>query len=118
MKEKNEVRVVNDQIGAPTYAGDLAAAIMTIIDSGRWIPGIYHYSNKGRISWFQFALAIKAQSHSTCSLKPISTAEFPTAARRPRFSLLDTSDLEKIYGIHPPDWEESLRKCLEELAKQ
>lgn len=115
MKERTSLNVVNDQIGAPTYAADLAAAILQIIDGGKWEAGIYHYSNQGRISWYNFAVAIKAHSNLTCEVNPIPSAQFPTPARRPSFSLLNTTKIQTTYGLHIPQWEESLQRCLHQL---
>lgn len=115
MKEKDSVNVVNDQFGSPTYAGDLAKAIMAIVHSGKWLPGIYHYCNAGAISWYDFALAIKELSGSSCQVHPITTEQYPTPAKRPAYSVLDTSKIRSDYGIIPPPWKESLRTCMEKL---
>ena len=117
MKERKELNVVNDQIGAPTYAADLAKAIMTIIKSNKWQPGIYHYSDSGKISWYDFAVAIKELTGSECKLNPIPTSQYPTPAKRPAFSLLDTSKIRNAYGINIPDWKTSLTKCLDHLKQ-
>ena len=113
MKERPEIKVVNDQIGAPTYAADLASAIMQVI--GNWHAGIYHYSNQGRISWYDFALAIKELSGSNCIVHPIPSSEFPTPAKRPSFSLLDTQKIRTTFGIDIPAWKDSLQRCLKKL---
>ena len=115
MGEKESISVVNDQVGSPTYAADLAAAIMEIITSGKWEPGIYNYSNSGVISWFDFANEIKTLLHSTCKILPISTAQFPTPAKRPAYSVLDKSKIKKVYNITTRDWKESLMKCMSKL---
>jgi len=117
MKERKELNVVNDQVGAPTYAADLAKAIMTIIKSNKWEPGIYHFSNKGRISWYDFAVEIKELTGSECKLNPIPTSQYPTPAKRPAFSLLDTNKIQRVYGIDIPDWKMSLKKCLDHLKQ-
>jgi dTDP-4-dehydrorhamnose reductase len=116
MKEKEFVRVVNDQIGAPTYAPDLAKAILDIIVSGKWVPGIYHFSNSGRISWYDFAVAIQQQIGSTCRVEPIPTSEYPTPAKRPSYSLLSTEKIRSVYGIVPRSWEDALKECLAKLG--
>lgn len=121
MKERSSINIVNDQIGAPTYAGDLAKAILTIITSDDWIPGVFHYSNSGKISRFDFALAIRELTNGTCSLNPIPSAQYPTPAERPAFSLLDTTKIQATYNINPPFWKDSLKQCLkriEELASR
>lgn len=112
MKEKEEINVVNDQFGSPTYAADLAMMILEIIASGKWEPGIYHYSNKGVINWYSFALAIKELSGSTCIINQVTTREYPTLAKRPVYSALDISKIQKVFGIKPKNWEECLATCL------
>ena len=115
MGEKESLGIVSDQVGSPTYAADLAEAIMEIIRSGKWEPGIYNYSNSGVISWFEFASEIKKQLHSTCEVKPISTAQFPTPAKRPSYSVLDKTKIQSVYHISTRDWKESLQKCIGKL---
>ena len=129
MKERPEINVVSDQVGAPTYAGDLAEAIMAMVDGGnresgtgnnspsdvKWVPGIYHYSNQGRISWYDFAVAIKELSGSACNVNPIPTTQYPTPAKRPAFSLLDTHKIQDTYHLTIPDWKDSLQRCLQSL---
>ena len=116
LKEKNEIGVVSDQLGSPTYAADLALAILQMIGKG-WYPGIYHYCNEGIISWYEFALAIKDISKSSCTIKAISTDQYPTAAKRPSFSALDCSRIKKVYNIQSPSWRESLAACMEILTQ-
>jgi dTDP-4-dehydrorhamnose reductase len=118
MKERESIRVVDDQIGSPTYAGDLARVILKIISSGKFLPGIYHYSNEGRVSWFEFAEAIKAMTHSHCQVHPIPSSQYPTPAQRPLFSLLDKSKIRDRYGIEIPGWKSSLEVCIRELMKK
>ena len=115
MEDRKELRVVNDQFGSPTYAADLAAAIMQIINSKRWIPGIYHYCNSGVISWYEFAVAIRDLSGLDCQIHPIPSSEYPTPAKRPFYSVLDTSKIQSDYGILPKNWRESLQQCLKKL---
>lgn len=112
MKEKGSIRVVDDQIGSPTYAADLADTILQIIAAPAFIPGIYHYSNSGEISWYQFALAIKELTDSPCRVDPLPTAQYPTPARRPHYSLMDKTLIRQTYGIKIPDWKDSLRRCI------
>ncbi len=116
MKEKESLRVVNDQIGSPTYAPDLAKAILDIIVSGKWVPGIYHFSNAGRISWYDFAVAIQQHIRSACRVEPIPTSEYPTPAKRPAYSLLSTEKIRSVYGIVPRSWKEALKECLAKLV--
>ncbi|PWT72366.1 MAG: dTDP-4-dehydrorhamnose reductase [Bacteroidetes bacterium] len=118
MKEREMVKVVDDQIGSPTYAADLARVIMKVIKAENFIPGIFHYSNEGRISWYEFAIAIKRLVRSDCKVEPIRSSEYPTPARRPNYSLLDKTRISTVYGIHIPDWKDSLSLCIEELRKR
>lgn len=112
MKEKSSINVVNDQKGSPTYAADLAKALIEIIKYGNWIPGLYNYSNHGIITWFDFALAIKEITASSCDIVPISASEYITAAKRPEYSVLDTQKIRSIFNIFIPEWKESLSKCI------
>ncbi|HEY4209238.1 MAG TPA: dTDP-4-dehydrorhamnose reductase [Puia sp.] len=116
MKEKPSLTVIEDQVGSPTYAADLAAVILHIVSSTSWAPGIYHYSNEGRISWYEFALAIKEITGSACPVSPILTSQYPTAAKRPHYSLLDKSKIKSTYGIEVPDWRKSLHTCIRRLS--
>lgn len=110
-----ELGVVFDQVGTPTYARDLARTIHHIIQVGI-IPGIYHYANEGVCSWYDFTHAIFALSGiTTCTLRPLHTAEYPTPAARPHYSVLDKSKIKHTYGIEVPHWFDSLRECLELL---
>jgi len=115
MGERPAISVVNDQIGSPTYAADLAAAILHIVTGSKWLPGIYNYSNEGAISWYDFALAIRALTGSSCQVNPIPSANFPTPARRPHYSLLDKTLIRKTYGLSIPDWHDSLDVCISRL---
>ena len=114
-KEKPELGVIFDQIGTPTYARDLAVAIMTAINKGI-VPGVYHFSNEGVISWYDFTKAIhRIAGITTCHVKPLHTAEYPTPAHRPHYSVLDKTKIKTTYGIEIPYWEESLKDCIERL---
>ncbi|MBP5410239.1 MAG: dTDP-4-dehydrorhamnose reductase [Prevotella sp.] len=114
-KEKPELGVIFDQIGTPTYARDLAVVIMTIINKGI-IPGVYHFTNEGVISWYDFTKAIhRIAGIMTCHVRPLHTAEYPTPAHRPHYSVLDKTKIKKTYGIEIPYWEESLKDCIEKL---
>jgi dTDP-4-dehydrorhamnose reductase len=112
MREKESIQVVSDQFGSPTYAADLAAAIMQIVSAPKWIPGIYHFSNKGRISWFDFAVEIKNLIGASCKVWPIATEQYPTPAKRPMYSVLDTTKIQETYHIETKEWKESLRICI------
>ena len=117
-QEKPELGVIFDQIGTPTYAGDLAAAIMAAINHGI-VPDIYHFSNEGVISWYDFTKAIhRIAGITSCHVKPLHTAEYPTPAARPHYSVLDKTKIKQTYGIEIPYWEESLEKCVAKLLAQ
>ena len=112
LHERETLGVVNDQIGSPTYAADLAQAMMDILESEKWIPGIFNYSNEGETSWYNFVLAIQEITEETCEVKGIPSSSYPTPAARPAFSLLDKSKIKEVYGVVVPGYKESLRKCL------
>jgi len=119
MKERATLNVVSDQIGRPTYAKDLAIATLKIIDEvngGKKIVGVYHYANKGVTSWFEFAQQIKKNAGLNCDVHPINTAQFPTPAKRPAYSVLDTQKIETVINIDIPSWEESLLACQKMLG--
>lgn len=112
MTERESIGVVNDQIGSPTYAADLAAVTMQIISGENHTPGIYHYSNDGIISWHDFALEIKALIGSKCIVNGIPTSAYPTPAKRSAYSAMDTSKIKNTFGIAIPFWKDSLKKCV------
>ena len=116
LQDKPQISVVQDQLGSPTFAADLANAILQIISSNNWIPGIYNYSNSGIISWYQFAQEIGKLVGSSTPIKGISTAEYPTPAKRPAWSVLDTSKIVSTYGVTIKNWKESLGQCIRELG--
>ncbi|GAB3427558.1 dTDP-4-dehydrorhamnose reductase [Niabella aquatica] len=116
MQSKPRISVVSDQYGTPTYAADLAAAIMQIIASGKWHPGIYHYTNEGKISWYEFALAIKEITGAASEVKAIPTSEYPTPAKRPAWSVLDKSKIREVYSIVIPGWRKSLEACISKIS--
>ncbi len=118
MKDRTELNVVGDQVGSPTYAADLAGAILQMISSiqnGHAHYGIYHYSNTGIISWADFAMAINEMAQFSCQVNPIPATSYPTPAKRPAYSVMDTSDLIKDYGLVLNDWKSSLQVCLQKL---
>lgn len=117
MKDRPSINVVNDQIGSPTYAADLALCILTII-LGKWQAGIYHYSNQGRISWYEFAEVIKEFTHSNCVVNPIPSSQYPTPVKRPAFSLLDTHKIRQTFDVEIPEWKDGLERCLQKLLTQ
>jgi len=117
MKERNSISVVNDQTGSPTYAGDLAEAIMQMLETHHFIPGIYHYSNEGETTWYSFAEEIKKRTGSGCIILPIPSSGFPTPAKRPTYSLMDKAKIKKDYGLFIPTWQSSLAICIDLLKK-
>ena len=120
MKERESLNVVSDQLGCPTYAADLAAAIMKIIESNsteKNIAGIYHYSNRGVTNWHEFAMAINELSGSNCVVNPIATSQYPTPAKRPQYSVMDTSKIQQTFNLQIPEWKESLKICIDKLLK-
>lgn len=115
MADKNSISVVNDQVGSPTYAADLADAILQIILYPEWKPGIYHFSNEGVITWFDFANAIKDIARTNTAIHPISTAEFPTPAKRPAYSFFNKQKIQDAFGINLKDWKASLASCIQRI---
>ncbi len=114
--ERSELGVVCDQIGTPTYALDLAEAIYTILTARQWVPGIYHFSDEGVCSWYDFTKTIhRIAGIKSCNVKPIATDDYPTLAARPPYSVLDKTRIKKTYGITIPHWEESLVDCINRL---
>jgi dTDP-4-dehydrorhamnose reductase len=114
-KEKPELGVIFDQIGTPTYARDLAVAIFAAIEQGI-VPGIYHFSNEGVISWYDFTKAIhRIAGITTCHVRPLHTSEYPTPANRPHYSVLDKTKIKQTYNLEVPYWEESLAECIAKL---
>ena len=114
-RERDKLGVVFDQVGTPTYAHDLAQAIMTAIEQGVK-PGIFHFSDEGVCSWYDFAKAIHRMAGiNRCQVSPLHTEEYPTPASRPHYSVLDKTKIKQTYGIVIPQWEESLQKCLERM---
>ena len=114
-RERDKLGVVFDQVGTPTYAHDLAQAIMTAIEQGVK-PGIFHFSDEGVCSWYDFAKAIHRMAGiNRCQVSPLHTEEYPTPASRPHYSVLDKTKIKQTYGIEVPYWEESLKECIEKL---
>ena len=112
MSEKAEIGVVADQFGSPTYARDLAVAVMQIISSNNITPGVYHYCNEGVISWHQFAGAIQELLHSNCKVNAIETNAYPTPAARPQYSALDCNKICETLSLTVIPWRASLRQCI------
>ena len=117
--ERDSLKVVFDQVGTPTYARDLASLIATIIDRGMLDrTGIYHFSNEGAISWYDFAKAICELCGNTCDIKPCHTGEYPTKAVRPHFSVFDKTKVKETFGIAIPYWKDSLKDCIDRLQQR
>lgn len=116
-QEKDQLGVIFDQIGTPTYARDLAAAIFAILQQGI-VPGTYHFSNEGVISWYDFTKAIhRIAGIRTCKVRPLHTEEYPTPAARPHYSVLDKTKIKETYHIEIPYWEDSLAECIQQLKQ-
>jgi dTDP-4-dehydrorhamnose reductase len=118
-KEKQELKVVYDQVGSPTYAADLAQVIILIlsdyIQNGKIKKGIYHYSNEGVCSWYDFAIEIFEIAKINCKVEPILTKDYPTPALRPAYSVLDKEKIKKTFNISIPHWKKSLEKCIQKI---
>ncbi|MBQ9201233.1 MAG: dTDP-4-dehydrorhamnose reductase [Bacteroidales bacterium] len=117
-KAGSALRVVNDQLGTPTYAADLAVALMTVIlsaEEGKYAPGIYHFTDEGSCTWYEFTREIHCQAGLSVQVTPVTTAEYPTAAVRPAYSILDKTKIKMTYGLTIPDWKDSLSQCLKRI---
>lgn len=115
---RSELKVVFDQVGTPTYASDLAKAIYDILEDGRFVgkEGIYHFSNEGVCSWYDFAKAIaEVAGHTGCNIQPCHSNEFPSKVVRPSYSVLDKTKIKETFGVQVPYWRDSLVKCIENL---
>ena len=124
-RERSEISVVSDQLGTPTYAKDLARSILTILQKEPQLRReqtsdhieIYHYSNEGSCSWYDFAKAIFKSANMKCKVKPISTEEYPTLAKRPHYSVLDKTKIKEVYGLNIPHWGDALELCIQNMLK-
>lgn len=115
-RTKDKLNVVVDQVGTPTYAWDLATAIKAIIDAPQWVPGVYHFSDEGAISWYDFTKAIhRLAGITTCTVDACMSDQFPAKAARPNYSVLDKTKIKATYGISIPYWEDSLKDCLKRI---
>ena len=116
-QEKEKLGVVFDQIGTPTYAADLAWAIFTVIETPAWHPGVYHFTNEGVCSWYDFTLAIHELAGITrCQVRPILSEEYQYKTPRPHYSVLDKSKFKKAFGVEIPHWREALIRCIKKLS--
>ena len=118
MKSKSELNVINDQVGSPTFAADLAEAILQIINANFWKPGIYHYTNFGKVSWFDFANDIKSIYGFNTSINSTSSQEYYVKTKRPKYSLLDNSKIINTFDINQMNYLDSLRKCIKILQNE
>ena len=115
-KERKELGVVFDQIGTPTYAADLAWAVFTVVEAPVWHPGIYHFTNEGVCSWYDFTIAILALANITeCQVRPILSEEYQYKTPRPHYSVLDKSKFKKTFGVAIPYWMDGLHRCMQKL---
>jgi dTDP-4-dehydrorhamnose reductase len=122
-QERSELRVVQDQVGTPTYAADLAKALLDIIekvvdDQCPFVPGVYHYSNEGVASWYDFACQIFRLKGISCQVEPVSSKEFPTAAPRPHYSVMSKEKIKTNYELSIPHWVSSLQTCLSRMEEE
>lgn len=118
MTDREEISVIADQIGSPTYARDLAQTILAIAHSDKWTKGIYHFSNEGEISWYDFAVAIRELRGLDCKINPIPTEQYPTPAKRPKYSLLDKTKIKNTFDAQVPEWKHSLSEMLVKLEEK
>lgn len=114
-KERDSLNVVYDQVGSPTYAADLAAAIMTIVNADKWVAGIYHFTNEGVCSWYDFTIAIHQLAGIQCDINPIRSEQYPTPTERPHYSVLDKQKIRDTYEVNVPHWYEALQRCIEKM---
>ena len=124
-RERPELAIVNDQTGSPTYAADVATTVARIVETVLDKPrdeawGTFHFASAGSTTWYGFAAEIfaraEAMGRQTPRLKPITTAQYPTPARRPAYSVLDTGRIAKVFGIAPPDWRDALGRCMARVS--
>jgi dTDP-4-dehydrorhamnose reductase len=120
MQEKQELNVVFDQTGTPTYAGDLAKVILDILQykaqhQDAVLGGVYHYSNEGVTSWYDFAVTIKEMTNATTAIYPVTSDKYKTAAKRPGYSVLNKEKIKSTFGITIPYWRDSLAQCLKNI---
>ena len=118
MQQKKQLNVINDQIGSPTYAADLAQVILNIINNNNWQPGIYNYTNKAKISWYDLANDIKVIYGFNTIINPVTTEEYPTKAKRPKYSLLDKTKIKNTFNITLIPYKDSLKKCIKILKNE
>ncbi len=118
MREREEIKVVNDQVGSPTYAASLAEAILTVLmafENGNRQYGVFHFSNAGVISWYDFALAIRDMAQLSCCVLPQPSSAYPTPAKRPFYSVMDTTAMQEIFSVKPVAWQTALQECINKI---
>ena len=118
MKSKSELKVINDQVGSPTYAGDLAKTVLDLITHKNWIPGIYHFTNLGKVSWFDFANDIKSIYGFNTVINSMPSQEYSIKIKRPKYSLLDNSKIKNTFDIIQMNYLDSLNKCIKILQNE
>ena len=112
--EREQLNVVFDQVGTPTYAADLAALIVHVLETGKYRQhqGIYHFSNEGVCSWYDFAKEIVAITGANCKVNPVTTEEYPSKVKRPAYSILDKTKIKETFNLEIRDWREALKSCM------
>lgn len=113
--ERENLRVVYDQVGSPTYALDLARAIMKIVETDKWVPGVYHFTNEGVCSWYDFTVAIHGLAGIECDVEPVRSEQYLTPTERPHYSVLDKQKIKETYGVAVPHWHDGLQRCLKNM---
>jgi len=113
--ERDVLNVIFDQVGTPTYAADLAQAILQMLSAKDFVPGVYHYSNEGVCSWYDFTINIHRLAGVNCRVNPIETKDYPTRTPRPHYSVLNKAKIKSVYGIEIPYWQDSLQICISKL---
>jgi dTDP-4-dehydrorhamnose reductase len=117
-EERDSLNVVFDQVGTPTYAADLAVAIFEMLSANDFVAGIYHFSDEGVCSWYDFTIAIHRKSGISCKVLPIESSQYPAKTPRPHYSVLNKAKIKSVYGIQIPHWEDSLGKCISILTSK
>ena len=119
-REQDSLNVVSDQVGSPTYAGGLALAVLRIIENSHtiYVPGIFHYSDEGVCSWYDFAIAVHEMANIHCKINPVNSGQFPAKAKRPHYSVLDKSKIKSEYKTEIPYWRDSLKNCISNILKE
>lgn len=117
-KERGTLNVIFDQVGTPTYAADLADTLLQIISADKFVPGIYHYSNEGVCSWYDFTISIHKMAGINCRVLPIESKDYPAKTPRPHYSVLNKNKIKSNYNIQISHWEDGLRRCMDILTEK